>query len=599
VNPSTLAARTLVDELIRLGVREAVVAPGSRSAPLAMTLHAAATADRIRLHIRVDERSAGFTALGLAKATRSPVPVVTTSGTAVANLHPAVLEADHAGVPLLVLSADRPAHLRGTGANQTTDQVRLFGPAVRMYAELPGSRPDGPDVRALAARVVAAATGARTRTPGPIQLNCPFDEPLLPEPDGMGEPDGRGQRDDLGLPDGLGPPDGRGQRDDFGWPEGRPDGRPWTSVEPEPAPSPSILPAGPRTVVLAGDDAGPPARLLAQRADWPLLAEPSSGARTGTHPIGAYRLLLDRPELGGRIERVVACGHATLSRPVSRLLARDDVELVVVDPSGRWSDPGRRADRVVAAATVDGPVGDPEWLAAWRDADTVAAEAIAKCLAAESGLTPYEVARVVSESVPPRGLLVVGSSHPIRDLDLMAVAPPAGQRRRVIANRGLSGIDGTVSTAIGAALGRQGALGRQAALGRRSARALAYLGDLTFLHDAGGLLIGPDEPRPDLTIVVANDDGGSVFAVLESGEPAYAASFERLFGTPTGTDLAALCAGHGVRHERVAAAETLRTALRREPTGIEVVEVSLDRTNRRELDRRLRDAVESALAPEI
>jgi 2-succinyl-5-enolpyruvyl-6-hydroxy-3-cyclohexene-1-carboxylate synthase len=563
VNPSTLVARTLVDELVRQGVREAVVSPGSRSAPLAMALRAADAGDRLRLHVRVDERSAGFTALGLAASSRRPVPVVTTSGTAVANLHPAVLEADHAGIPVLVLSADRPAWLRGTGANQTTDQVRLFGPAVRMFADLPAS--EVPGVRALVARAVAAATGVRTRMPGPAHLNCQFEEPLLPD------------------------------ADDAEWPEGRAGGGPWTEVEPMPAPKPVPLSLGPRTVVLAGDDAGPPARLLAERAGWPLLAEPSSGARTGTHPIGTYRLLLDHPDLGGRIERVVCFGHSTLSRPVSGLLARDDVELVVVDPGGRWNDPGRRAARVVAAATLDpttnaGDAGATAWgegwLPAWREADAVAAEAIAKELAAEPELTPYEVARIVSESVPPRGLLVVGSSHPIRDLDLMAVAPPVGERRRVVANRGLSGIDGTVSTAIGAALGR------------RSSRAIAYLGDLTFLHDANGLLIGPDEPRPDLTLVVANDDGGSVFAVIEPGEPAHADSFERLFGTPTGTDLSALCQAHGVRSVRVADAEALRTELRRTPGGIEVVEVSLDRVNRRNLDRRLRTTVEMALARE-
>jgi 2-succinyl-5-enolpyruvyl-6-hydroxy-3-cyclohexene-1-carboxylate synthase len=557
VNPSTRVARTLVDELLRLGVREVVVAPGSRSAPLAMAWQAAAGRDRVRLHVRVDERSAGFTALGLAKATRRPVPVVTTSGTAVANLHPAVLEADHAGVPLLVLSADRPAGLRGTGANQTTDQVRLFGSATRLFADLPipaeGADPE-PGLRTLAARAVAAAIGARTREPGPVQLNCQFADPLLPDPD---DPD---------------------------WPRGRTDGRPWTAVEPTVETTPTALPIGPRTVVLAGDDAGPPARLLAERAGWPLLAEPSSGARTGTHPIGSYRLLLDRPELGGRIERIVAYGHPTLSRPVNRLLARPDVELVVVAPAGRWNDPGHRAARVLAAATVDAPDDHRGWLPTWRNADTVAAEAIAKELAAEPALTGYEVARIVSESVPAAGLLVVGSSHPIRDLDLMAVAHPVGERRRVQANRGLSGIDGTVSTAIGAALGR------------RSSRALAYVGDLTFLHDAGGLLIGPDEPRPDLTIVVADDDGGSVFSVIEPGAPAYAADFERLFGTPTGTDVATLCAAHGVPCVRVSDAEALRSALRRTPSGVEVVDVTLDRANRRNLDQRLRDAVESALA---
>ena len=190
----------------------------------------------------------------------------------------------------------------------------------------------------------------------------------------------------------------------------------------------------------------------------------------------------------------------------------------------------------------------------------------------------------MSQAVPPRGLLVVGSSHPIRDLDLMAVAPAIGQRRKVIANRGLSGIDGMVSTAIGAALGRD------------SSRSLAYLGDLTFLHDSNGVLIGPDEPRPDLTIVVANDDGGSLFSVLEQGGKRFATSFERVFGTPTRADLGALCAAAGLPHTRIDGLQPLREALARPPTGIEVIEVRIDRTDRRGLDSRIREAVAPVVA---
>jgi 2-succinyl-5-enolpyruvyl-6-hydroxy-3-cyclohexene-1-carboxylate synthase len=550
MNTSTECARTLVDELVRCGVREAVLSPGSRSAPLALALHDAHAQGRLRLHVRVDERAAGFLALGLAKGSRRPVPVVTTSGSAVANLHPAVLEASHAGVALLVLTADRPAALRGTGANQTTEQAGLFGSAVRLSADWPASA--GAALRALVCRAVAAASGIRTRLPGPVQLNVQLGDPLVPDADD----------------------------DPSRWPAGRPGGAPWTQVEPDPAAEaePLLLRQGPRTVVVAGDGAGPPARRIAEQGDWPLLAEPSSGARTGTHPIATYRLLLAAEHLGGAIERVVVTGHPTLSRPVNALLARPDVHVVAVGPEPAWTDPGHRVSRSVRAARAEAGA-DCDWLDAWREADRAATAAIHAELAAMSTLAPQIVARAVSRAVPPGGLLVIGSSNPIRDLDLMAVSTGVGERRMVMANRGLSGIDGVVSTAIGVALAR------------RPTRALAYVGDLTFLHDTNALLIGPDEPRPDLTVIVLNDDGGAIFAGLEPGAPAHAGSFERVFATPTGADLSALCAAHGLRHRRVADERSLNRALAEAPHGIEVIEVTMSRGDRRQLDRRLREAV--------
>jgi 2-succinyl-5-enolpyruvyl-6-hydroxy-3-cyclohexene-1-carboxylate synthase len=558
VIPSTAVARTMVDELVRHGVREVVLAPGSRSAPLALAAHAADRAGRLRLHVRVDERSAGFLALGLAKGSRLPVPVITTSGTAAANLHPAVLEASHANVPLLALTADRPAELRGTGANQTTDQVKMFGDAVRHYAEVPAFAPTEidratPDVRALVSRCLAHATGHLTERAGPVQVNVCFREPLLPE---------AGDGDEV--------------------PAGRRFGRPWTVVDPSPGAPPVTLPLGPRTVVVAGDDAGPALRMLAQHANWPLFAEPSSGARTGTHPIGTYRLLLGSSPLTGRIERVVVGGHPTLSRTVSQLLGRDDVELVVVGGSG-YPDSGRRAGRVIGGVTVDGS-GDTGWLEEWRAADGVARRAVDRVIAAEPGLTPHAVARAVSAAVPPHGLLFVGSSQPVRDLDLMAVHPPPGEHRMVLSNRGLAGIDGALSTAIGVALGR------------RSTKAIAYVGDLTFLHDSNGLVIGPDEPRPDLTIVVASDDGGSIFAVLEQGDEQHAGSFERVFGTPTKVDLGGLCRAVGVGHAVVDHIAGLRERLGTDPQGITVLEARIDRAGRRGLEHRIEAAVRDALA---
>lgn len=544
---ATYVADAVVDELIRAGVGEAVLAPGSRSAPVALALHRADRAGRLRLHVRVDERSAGFLALGMAKVSGRAVAVVTTSGTAVANLHPAILEAQHAGVPLVALTADRPAELRGSGANQTTDQVRIFGPAVRWFADL------SPDVgnaaaRSVVSRAAAAALGRPAGDPGPVHLNVQFREPLLADP----------AADDHGRT----------------W-SGRSDERPWTVVDEAARPVPTVVGAGPRTVVVAGDGSGPAARQLAEQAGWPLFAEPTSGARTGEEAIRTYRLLLEHGPLAARIERVVVYGHPTLSRPVNTLLSRDDVEVVVVSGRGDWPDASLRGSRVVGAATVE-HADDPSWAAAWRDADRDLSKAVDDLLAAEPGLTPHEVAAAVSAAVPPAGLLVVGSSNPIRDLDLVASAYPVGEHRKIVANRGLAGIDGTISTAVGAALARP------------SSRAFALLGDLTFLHDSNGLVLGPDEPRPALTIVVVNDDGGGIFTTLEQGAPRYADSFERVFGTPHHVDLAALCAATGTAHRLVDDLDELREALTAEPAGIGVVEVRVDRGDRRDLDQRLR-----------
>lgn len=525
MRPAEELATWLVDALVDRGATEAVLCPGSRNAPLAFAL---AADPRLRLHTRVDERTAGFLALGLAKASRRPVPVVTTSGTAAANLHPAVLEAAHSGVGLVAVTADRPARLRGTGANQTTDQVRLFGDAAR-FVDL-----HAPDDAALAQAMAERA---------PAHLNVQLDDPLVPETLTTREP---------------------GAVTD----EVRP--HPWRrdveAVE---------LPLGPLTVVVAGDDAGPPARKLAEEAGWPLLAEPSSGSRTGTHPVRTYRLLLGTA-LGDRVQRVVVHGHPTLSRPVARLLARPDVEVVSVPAAGRWPTRPFPVAAEHAAVRVGGP-DDPAWLEEWRAADRELSRRVDALVAARPGLTAYDVAAAVDASNPPGGLLVVGASNPIRDLDLMAGAHPVGERRMVLANRGLAGIDGTLSTAIGAALARD-----------RSTRATAYVGDVTFLHDLTGLVLGPDEPRPDLTVVVPNDDGGSIFSTLEQGGPAYADRFERLFATPHGVDLAAVCAATRTPHWRVESRAELEHALASPAGGIEVVEARVDRRDRRETDAAIR-----------
>ena len=525
MNPSTALARAVVTALVEAGVSDVVVAPGSRNAPLSFAVYDAARAGLLRLHTRVDERSAGFLALGLTRV-GSRAAVMCTSGTAVANLHPAVLEAAHAGVPLVAVTGDRPTRLRGTSANQVTDQVGIFGPLV-------GTRdvgaPDDVDVDGL-----WSATG-------PVHWNLRLDEPLVP--DGEWSPGAVVVRA----------------------PRRRPEPR-----------VPETVPLGPRTVVVAGDDAGPPARVLAETAGWPLLAEPTSGARTGDHALRTYRLLLGSP-LAEEVERVVVLGHPTLSRPVSRLLARDDVEVVAGRTHGVWAEHPFRVDRLLHSRPAVEGRDDPAWLERWREADRSVGRRLDQLLAGETGLTPYAVAGAVSRALPAGGLLVVGPSNPIRDLDLMVARYRVGDRRKVIANRGLAGIDGVVSTAVGAALGRP-----------HSSRALALMGDVTFLHDANGLVLGPDEPRPDLTLVVVNDDGGSIFSTLEQGAPELAGPFERLFGTPHGVDLASLCAATRTPHWRVDSLPELEHALASPAGGIEVVEAVVRRDDRRSVDERIR-----------
>jgi 2-succinyl-5-enolpyruvyl-6-hydroxy-3-cyclohexene-1-carboxylate synthase len=510
VNPSTAFGTVLADELARCGLREVVIAPGSRSTPLALAFDALDRAGRVRLHVRIDERSASFTALGLAKASGRPVAVVCTSGTAAANLHPAVIEADESAVPLLLLTADRPPELRGTGASQTVDQVKLYGSAVRWYAEtgvperLPGMAGYW---RSLACRAWAHAAGALGTLPGPVHLNIPLRDPLVPD---------------------AAPP----------WPQslaGRPDGGPWTRVSAAAVVAePLALPWAERGVVVCGDGDYDAAALvaLAELAGWPVLAEPSSGARRGRNALTGYQYLLASPEFmaAHRPDVVISAGRPGLSRPQSALLrlgrdAAPAVRQVVIAPGpGRWADPQRAATDVAAAIRLTGTGSAAagsvagaggRWLEEWRRADaaaTSAADAVLDAwrdgsgVAAEAGqsLSEPEVARELVAALPERALLWCGNSLSVRDVDLLL---PARTDARVIASRGASGIDGTFSAAAGAALAH--------AADHPGAVAFALIGDLSLLHDAPGLAIGPGEPRPDLCVVVVNNDGGGIFEGLE------------------------------------------------------------------------------------
>ena len=546
---SLQAARSAISALARTGVREVVLAPGSRSAPRAYALAEAQTQGRLHVHVRIDERVAGFTALGLARGGGRPAAVVTTSGTAVGELLPAVMEAHHAGIPLVVLSADRPAELHGTGANQTTVQDGIFGrfPAVAADIEA-GMDPAGP--------IAAAFAKLDGSTPaGPVHINLQFRDPLIPT-----------GADALGAAA-----------------EPAFDALPPAGAEETPG-ALAELGGIHRTVVIAGDGAGETAAIFARRAGLPLLAEPSSNARFGPNAITAYRLLL--ADLGPEIERVVIFGRPTLSRPVSALLARPDVKKVLYVPRPvNWFTPGKRPETIVAdlaSLLAFAGRGAPGWLETWQRASDAAGTAIRNLLDAEAGLSGLHVARLVWENSDAN--LVLGSSNTIRDVDL--VASGNWHPLDVYANRGLAGIDGTISTASGIALSN-------------GIPTRLLLGDLTFLHDAGGLLLGDGETEPDLQLVVLNDAGGGIFTTLEHGElgerEEYRDVVERFFGTPHRADLAALAAGYGVRHQAAGTAEELEAALQAPVQGRSVIEVKVERSGLRALHRRVQAAVHSAV----
>jgi 2-succinyl-5-enolpyruvyl-6-hydroxy-3-cyclohexene-1-carboxylate synthase len=557
VNPATAFGAAFTDELARCGLREVVLAPGSRSTPLAMAFAEAERRHRLRLHVRIDERSASFTALGLAKASRRPVAVLCTSGTAAANFHPAVIEADESGVPLLVLTADRPPELRSTGANQAIDQIKLYGGAVRWFCEagVPETGTAG-YWRSLACQAWAHAAGSAGGFPGPVHLNLPFREPLVPEP---GE---------------------------TAWPEsgdGRPRGAPWTRFERQAAGREELeVGWAERGVLVCGDgdyDAGGLAG-LAERAGWPVLAEPSSGARRGPNALSAYQYLLATPEFARahRPDLIVSAGRPGLSRAQVAFLAPGPRHVVIAQGPGRWADPQRAATDVAPAIRLAGEPAPPRasgWLDGWRRADDAARRAVDAVLDDDGRLTEPRLARDLASAAPGGALLWAGNSLPVRDIDFHL--PPRADLR-VLASRGASGIDGTTSAAIGAALAHGGP-------------AFALLGDLAFLHDAPGLALGPGEPRPDLCLIVVNNDGGGIFSALE--QAAFPGSFERLFGTPHGARLDQLAAAFGLPYQRLEHPGDLIKALA--GAGLRIVEARTERAAGTALRSRLREVAAEAV----
>lgn len=568
---SLLCAAALVDALVTGGVRHACVSPGSRSTPLALAL---ARDERIRVHVHLDERSSAFFALGIAKATGDPVAIACTSGTAAAEFLPAIVEASQTRTPLVVLTADRPSRLRGTGANQTIDQVELYGRYVRTYLEpvVPATLADAPAWADAGTRAIRAATGD---LPGPAHVDCPFEEPLVPE---IGEAAAT-----RGPHAAAEPP--------------TPDRASTTTAVEE------LFTAytGARGLLVVGGLRHPrtlSVLSLGTVLGWPVMAEPLSGVRLDASDAG--RALAAGQFLAAdvawrdrhRPEVVLQIGAAPTTRVTQAIVAAAD-EVVVLDHGHLDPDPEGRADRRIEAdpelfaaiawdAERPEPT-DPSWHEAWRVADLVARAAVDRLL--DGWDEPFEgrIARDVGAFVPHGGVLCVGSSTPVRDLDayLAPRRPPRmwheGDLVRYVANRGASGIDGFVSTVLGVAAADVGPT-------------YALMGDLTFLHDAGGLLWGARRGHDAVLVVLANG-GGEIFSLLPQRD---LPEHRELFTTPHGLDLAAVSSAAGAGHERVGRAADLAPALERAARsgGVQVVEVTIDPAR----DRERRDLVAKAVA---
>lgn len=559
IAPATEFAHELLARLVELGVEHVVLAPGSRSQALALAATALEERGDISLHVRIDERVAGFLGLGIGIETRKPAVIITTSGTAVANLHPAVLEAHHAGVPIILLTADRPEEARGIGSNQTTDQRDLFGNAVRLSVDEPAPVPGATSTRRaseLAQQAWLAATDAHA--PGPVQLNLSFREPL------------------------SSPAEIRALARVEQLPSSQ---RAAVTLE---------LSRGPRTLVIAGADAGPAAEELAHQGGWPLIAEVSSGARFGRNLVACYREMLNIDELTAQIERIVVFGHPTLSREVPRLVGdtTTGIETIVVrGPGAEGYNPGHNVASFTDEVSVAPGETDMPWLGLWMRTSRALQAEHDQRLADEVGgaLTPPDVqasqrtnvddmrefakAELAASRTPlnrellvnavwrvtwPHDRLVFAASRLIRSAD----ANVGGKKITVYANRGLAGIDGTIATATGVALA-SGLLTR------------VVVGDVAALHDAGALALGQGETRPRMQVIVGNDHGGTIFDELEVATSAPAAHMARAFRTEQRVDFENLALAYGWKYTRVSTVGELERALTGMGDSPELVEVAL------------------------
>ncbi len=575
-NRNTALASALVEELARCGVRHAVLSPGSRSTPLAVALH---REPAIELRVIVDERSAAFFALGAAQATGAPVAMLCTSGTAAANFHPAICEADESAVPLIALTADRPPELRGIGTGQTIDQLKLYGDSVRWFCEV-GTH-DADDVgllhyRSVACRAFAAARGD-TR-PGPVHLNLAWREPLAP----LEEPGAVTATDPLAR-------------------EGR-EGRPLTALASPPPPPDSFVieelskrvGAASRGLIVAGRQTDPelrdPLASLAAAAGMPILAEPTSQLRSGphdrSHVVSTYDSILRAEAAPDHPDLVLRFGEMPTSKPLRQWLAASGADELVIDPAGGWNEPSSRAAalvRVDPAALAKGIAGRlPElvkdgWVESWVGAEAKSRAALADALSGLGAPSEPGLATTLGTSYEDGDLVYTASSMPIRDQETFL--PPGEADVLFLANRGANGIDGLVSSGIGAAH----ASGRPTTI---------VTGDLGLLHDLGGLAALREVSTP-VRIVVVNNDGGGIFHFLPQEQAMKEAEFEALLGTPRGVDVAKAAAMFGLEHRRVADLGELPQAL---AAGTGLIEVRVDRAKNVAIHQRLAAAVAEALA---
>jgi 2-succinyl-5-enolpyruvyl-6-hydroxy-3-cyclohexene-1-carboxylate synthase len=568
-----LGLRAFVDELVRCGVRDAITSPGSRSTPLVLSL---ARHGGLRATSHIDERSAAFFALGLAKATGIPAVLACTSGTAAANYAPAVIEAHEARVPLIVLTADRPPELRDVGAGQTIDQVKLYGTAAKWYLEV-DDHPASPArvrwLRQLACRVFYTAIDGR---PGPVHLNFSLREPLVPD-------------DVAGVPDVEVAPGRDGGR---AWVT-----RPYTLHQPSERLLDGLedeLRMRPELLLVAGrlerdPRLGAALAAFAERAGAPLLAEPTSGARRGPNAIAHYDALLRDPEWAAAHtpSLVLRFGDLPTSKPLRTWLAGLDALQVSFDPESAWQDPagvvgtivGADAGLALAALTKRLPRKrkDTSWFDGWHAADRAASRAIASVLG-PAGLSEPRVSAELGTLLGPEATLVVASSMPIRDVETFF--PARETPFRVLSNRGANGIDGTVSTAFGVAAAGRGLT-------------VLLIGDVALAHDVGGLLAA-SRLGLKLVIVLIDNDGGGIFHFLPAAREG--AEFVGHIATPHGLDFAHAAALYGVGYERAADVESFRDALSRAAAAdrTTIICVRTDREENVELHRRVWESVRAA-----
>lgn len=555
-------AASIANELARGGVTHACIAPGSRSGPLAIALE---QEPRLTTHVHLDERSAAFFALGVARALNHPAVVLCTSGSAAANLHPAIVEARHSSAPMVVLTADRPPELRATGANQTVDQIKMFGDSVVWFSEagVPDDAVTSPGYwRSLICRAIAESIARG----GPVHVNLALRDPLFPDPKTPPYPHAT---------------------------DGRANGRPWTEVmrsvaEPSERAVAELvreLDATERGVVVAGATQADLAPLLqmAAAAGWPVLAEPASNLRVpGT--ISCYDAMLrsERFVNEHQADVVLRVGKLGLSRPLSRFL--QNTRQISVGPPGTWWDEQRRIETMLVAdpavlcaraAAELGPRSETPWARSWHAHDDTARRVIDGMLDSNDPPSEPRAARDLAAALPDGANLFASSSMPLRELDSFMV-PRAGVKLH--ANRGANGIDGTVSTALGIAAATR-------------APTAALLGDLALLHDSNGMLY-PDKANLDVTFVVVNNDGGGIFSFLEqAGLP----DFERIFGTPHGVDLRKFADLHGLPHTAIERAGDLVEVLR-SGSGSRLIEIRTDRQSNVEFHHAIWSAVDDALA---